>query len=128
MRKVLSPFSYKLDSNGMEHNNGMIVTVPGQSMTPKEILRRFRAGMPLEGQAPQWDNDDFDDIDDPTRNPDFDLTDVPEYLERVKERKSFSKKKEVVSGANTIPPAPDSSPASGLPDGAGPASAMALSD
>lgn len=99
MRKVLSPFSYKLDSSGMEHNSGLIVTVPGQSMTPKEILQRFRAGMPLGGgQVPLYESDDLDDVDDPTRDPNFDMTDVPEYVKKIQERKkAFLEAKEKAS-------------------------------
>lgn len=88
MKKVMSPFNYRLDSSGMEHNSGVIVTVPGQSMTPKEILQRFRAGMPVGGSlVPLYESDDLDDLDDPTRDPNYDMTDLPEYVRKINERK-----------------------------------------
>lgn len=92
--KIVSPYSYNFGPNHMESNSQELVTVPGQSMTPKELLRRFGAGMPLEGQEPIFENDDLDDIENPMRNPDFDISDVAPYIMAVKE-KSASKKAEV---------------------------------
>lgn len=94
--KINSPFSYQCGNHSFEYNTGELLTVPGQSMAPAELLRRFKAGMPIMGQEPIYDNDEFDSEDDPRRLPDFDYTDVTEYIEKVKQ-KTKNKKEEFSS-------------------------------
>lgn len=70
-----------------EINNGISLTVPGQTFTIKEILTKFSNGMELNlGHPGQFQDDpSFDDYD-VTRDPDFDLADATEQLSAFTER------------------------------------------
>lgn len=118
--KIISPFSFQFSDECCESNTGEIMTVPGQAQTPAELLRRFRVGMPLDGKIPIYEDDTFEDEDNPMRNPDFDLTDIPVYVRKIEERKRFSeqKEKERAEGEHHSPE-PDRLKSGELPEGAG---------
>lgn len=73
--------------NRKETPVGVSLTVPDQSMTIQEILRRFATGQTI-GVGKQIYYDDLDDFDqiDPTLDPNFDLSDVSLIRNEIKER------------------------------------------
>lgn len=82
---------------------GKSLTVPAQSMSMQEIFLRFSLGQTLENQRPQyWDGEKptFEDVDE-TLRPDFDLVDVSEISDRIKE--SVKKRKGEVEAKKAEP-------------------------
>lgn len=77
-RKFITKWQYVPDETGMEHPDGVLNTVPDQSLSIREILDRFRRGVAPAVVKESIYNDD-DDIDDDFYNHvydgDFDLTD-----------------------------------------------------
>lgn len=70
----------KTPSKGL-HTIGESQTIPNQAISVREILRRFRSGLPLEGvvtSKPVFEEEEI---------PDFkkmDMTELDEYKERIK--------------------------------------------
>nr|QJB18923.1 MAG: hypothetical protein [Microvirus sp.] len=82
--------------------------------------------MPIEGQEPVYENDTFEDIDNPQRDPNYDITDLQEYIDKVERKKFYSSKhKDNVSEANTITGGPEKLSSAGLPEEAGAGEAKA---
>lgn len=89
-RKFRTKWQYVPDETGMETNSGVIMTVPDQSLSIREILDRFRRGVaPAVVKEPIYNDDD--DIDDDLYNHvydgDFDLTDRDALNDHIAELK-----------------------------------------
>lgn len=78
--------TYDFRKQKYEVNNGTIITVPNEALSPRELLINFVKGgaMPRE-KAPIFEGGGFDD-DDPTRRPDFDLADYTAEINKVYQR------------------------------------------
>lgn len=85
------------------------MTVPGDALTPRQLLENFIKGAPLpRDKKPYYENGGFDD-DDPTRSPDFELADFTQHQlmlnEEIEERQRKKKagtqpKPNATKGAN----------------------------
>lgn len=89
-RKFITKWQYVPDETGMEHPDGVLNTVPDQSLSVREILDRFRRGVaPAVVKKPIFNDDD--DIDDDVYNHiydgDFDLTDRDVLNDHIAELK-----------------------------------------
>lgn len=92
-RKFITKWQYEPSEKGMEHPEGVINTVPDQSMSIREILQRFRRGVappvvhqPLydDENEQSWDTPDAD-INNRVFDGDFDLTDREVLTSRIKQ-------------------------------------------
>lgn len=84
---------YKPNDRSFEHVSGKSETIPDQSMSVREIIKKFTQGtLPDIGKSIYYELDagseDFDEYD-VTESPDFDLTDVENYrmnIEKIIEK------------------------------------------
>ena len=62
--KVLTNFTARTYPHKREHVNPISETMPGQSITPQELLRRYATGQPLgfKNATPVYDDDDHFDV------------------------------------------------------------------
>lgn len=96
-----------------ELNEKPSMTVPGQSMTIREMLQRHAAGLPIEGaKVPLYEGDETMDDDELVGHPDLskmDLADRQEYIEeqairlaklqaKIDLARSYQKKKKAEQG------------------------------
>lgn len=94
-RNFITKWQYEPSEKGMEHPEGVINTVPDQSMSIREILQRFRRGVappvvhqPLYDDDEQaWDSPDAD-INNRVFDGDFDLTDRDDLSRRIEQLKA----------------------------------------
>lgn len=90
-RKFITKWQYEPSEKGMEHPEGVINTVPDQSMSIREILQRFRRGVapPVVHQPLYDDDDNWDtpeaDLNNRVFDGDFDLTDREALTSRIKQ-------------------------------------------
>lgn len=84
-------------------------TVPGQSYSIQEILRKFTNGtMPMVGKSVYYDGDpDFEDFD-PTLSPDYDLVDAVEALAALSANLRGKHKEDLpdIPDSDDAPPSP----------------------
>jgi len=59
-------------TKGEDYTGLVSKTVPNQSLTVNDILTRFSRGQPIQGERQIY----YDEQVDPTKSPDFDLSDV----------------------------------------------------
>lgn len=92
-RTFITKWQYEPSEKGMEHPDGVINTVPDQSMSIREILQRFRRGVappvvhqPLydDENEQAWDTPDAD-INNRVFDGDFDLTDRDDLSRRIEQ-------------------------------------------
>lgn len=76
--------AHKFDSN-YEINNGDSKTVPDQSMSLSEILRRFASGLPLGGQRVEFYEGEEDDILNGINPATLDLAEKQQITDSIKE-------------------------------------------
>lgn len=93
-RKFITKWQYEPSEQGMEHPDGVINTVPDQSMSIREILQRFRRGVaptvvhqPLFDDDEQWDTPEAD-LNNRVFDGDFDLTDRDNLSRRIEQLKA----------------------------------------
>lgn len=93
-RKFITKWQYEPSEKGMEHPDGVINTVPDQSMSIREILQRFRRGVappvvhqPLFDDDEQWDTPEAD-LNNRVFDGDFDLTDGDDLSRRIEQLKA----------------------------------------
>lgn len=86
--KFRSQYNYVPNDRDNETNNDPSETIPGQAFTVGEIMEKYARGVdPYLSKVPLGRNlaeiDSFDDTD-PTRSPEFDLSDLTDARERLK--------------------------------------------
>lgn len=80
MTKFKVQFSDEYYSPGAEINTKPSATVPDQTMSIREIMRRFASGLPISGEkVPMYDEEN--DLPDPRS---LDLIDRQEWLEETR--------------------------------------------
>lgn len=79
--KFCTPYNRENFPVQKEKNTLPSLTVPDQTMSIKEIMRRFAQGLPMEGEkVPVYDGEENDLPDSRT----MDLADIQEMRERIK--------------------------------------------
>lgn len=98
MIKIRTSLNYDPSEDKGEISLKPTQTIPDEALSIQEILQRFTQGYEFPRKPTHYDDtDDFDDVD-PTRAPDFDLSDAHQELmdmtERIASRKTKGDKKE----------------------------------
>lgn len=99
-RKFITKWQYEPSEKGMEHPEGVINTVPDQSMSIREILQRFRRGVappvvhqPLyDDDESAWDTPDAD-LNNRVFDGDFDLVDRDDLSRRIEQLRAEAAQK-----------------------------------
>lgn len=79
--KYRTPYNYDHLEHPGETNNLPSRTIPDQSMSIKEILDRYRRGLPLSaGKVPIWDGDEGDNPITPPNWDQMDLSEKDDYM------------------------------------------------
>jgi len=126
-RLIVSAYQYNHKKQVGEVFKKPSATIPGDALSVKEIIERHLSGLPItQGRnvsyfpgEPDLDNPDHEDIFD---NPDLDLSDIHNALERTYDKLNQKKarlKEEKIKPKNeeVIPPATGAPPGSIAPKG-----------
>nr|UXQ87914.1 MAG: hypothetical protein [Microvirus sp.] len=82
-RKIITPGTYDFAKIPKITIPGESQTIPGDSYTIRELLKKHTQGiMPPIGRQTYYDDADIDSPD-PTKAPDFDLTDVTDIKNQI---------------------------------------------
>jgi len=88
---IRTPSNYSTIPRPGESNNSPSLTVPDQSMSVMELIRRFGQGLPLTGlKTPLYEEEGDPETIDPRK---MDLSEVEEELDRISERIAERKQK-----------------------------------
>lgn len=83
--KIKTPANFSQDDITPEKNSLPSMTIPGQAMSIKEIMRRFQSGLPIEGaRVPMYYEDDNGN---PMDIPDMKKLDLSERFDLIDENR-----------------------------------------
>lgn len=100
-KKFKTQYNHKPSKEDLEHNFGPSLTVPDQSLSVSELLRRHRAGLPIDGKKMTFYDDEGNQ--ETMEFPDVRKMDISEIQEMIEKNREYIKElQESVETANLL--------------------------